>query len=111
MSEWREVSGDQWGATCFQIQGDSWSWVRLKPEGVITAAMPDTPMRLFRALLRAHDLRTKAPGTECAMRYGTWPTLVNCHEGPHPKCACGGSGRALTPDELTRWKERTGGET
>lgn len=121
VSEWVETEGDEWGPLEFREEPRSeeqlfvnrvrvgttrseqheaiWvtkDWLNGSPQ---PRQPGPTPLRVLRALLRAHDLRAKAPGTECS----NWRICKGADWCPD----CHGSGRNLTPNELARWKERT----
>jgi hypothetical protein len=111
VSDWKETEGDEWGPVAYSSEPDRFGEaddVTIDVDGELEVradcegrydAYTYIPLDLVRALLRAHDLRTKAPGTECGM----------CNDGDigvdPPQCdCCSGSGRNLTPAELRRWK-------
>ena len=117
MTDWKETEGDRWGPVAFSssqnrfsetvdvtIDSDGDLEVRSDCEGS-RDVYSYIPLGLIRSLIRAHDLRVGAPGTECrsAYCYGGRERDFRGHwKGPCRRCH--GSGRNLTPAELERWK-------
>lgn len=106
MSDWRETEGDEWGPRLLiqDVDGVGFDgYVNQSGAFWCSGADPE----IVRALLRAHDLRTRAPGTECTECGGAG---LNNEAPPDDRpfyetCeVCEGTGRALTPAELERWK-------
>jgi hypothetical protein len=111
--EWAELGGDRWGPTHVAVEGRSARYPKeafvppdadVYGEGIATRGSV-APWSVVRALLRAHDLRTKAPGTECKRCPGLCVGEDMISVPDHLRCrSCHGSGLGLTPAELERWK-------